>query len=62
MAARPRSPLPPPALPSRREILCRSALGIGGIAAALATILLLSSGLCVFVVLRFSQSKEAAFV
>jgi hypothetical protein len=24
--------------------------------------LLLSSGLCVFVVLRFSQSKEAAFV
>ena len=33
-----------------------------GIAAALATILLLSSGLCVFVVLRFSQSKEAAFV
>ena len=35
MAARPRSPLPPPSPPSRREILCRSALGIGGIAAAL---------------------------
>ena len=35
MAKRPRSPLPPPAPPSRRESLCRSALGIGGIAAAL---------------------------
>ena len=33
-----------------------------GIAAALAALLLASSGLCVFVVLRFSQSKEAAFV
>lgn len=33
-----------------------------GIAAALSTILLVSSGLCVFVVLRFSQSKEGAFV
>lgn len=33
-----------------------------GIAAALSTILLLSSGLCVFVVLRFSQSKEGAFI
>ena len=33
-----------------------------GIAAALSTILLLSSGLCVYVVMRFSQSKESAFV
>ncbi len=33
-----------------------------GIAAALAALLLASSGLCVFVVLRFSQSHEAAFV
>jgi iron(III) transport system permease protein len=33
-----------------------------GIAAALSTILLVSSGLCVFVVLRFSRSKESAFV
>ena len=33
-----------------------------GIAAAVAALLLASSGLCVFVVLRFSQSKEAAFV
>lgn len=33
-----------------------------GIAAALSTILLASSGLCVFVVFRFSQSKEGAFV
>jgi iron(III) transport system permease protein len=33
-----------------------------GIAAALSTILLVSSGLCVFVVLRFSRSKEGAFV
>ena len=33
-----------------------------GIAAALAALLLASSGLCVFVVLRFSQSKEAAVV
>ena len=33
-----------------------------GIAAALSTILLVSSGLCVYVVLRFSQSKESAFV
>jgi iron(III) transport system permease protein len=33
-----------------------------GIAAALSTILLLSSGLCVYGVLRFSQSKENAFV
>ena len=33
-----------------------------GIAAALATILLVSSGVCVFVVMRFSQSKESAFV
>lgn len=33
-----------------------------GIAAALSTILLASSGLCVFVVFRFSQAKEGAFV
>ena len=33
-----------------------------GIAAALSTILLVSSGLCVFIVLRFSESKEGAFV
>lgn len=33
-----------------------------GIAAALSTILLVSSGLCVFVVLRFSRSKEGAFI
>lgn len=33
-----------------------------GIAAALSTILLVSSGLCVFVVLRFSENKEGAFV
>ena len=33
-----------------------------GIAAALSTLLLASSGLCVYVVLRFSQQKEAAFV
>jgi len=33
-----------------------------GIAAALSTILLVSSGLCVYVVMRFSQSKESAFV
>ncbi|WP_332774750.1 ABC transporter permease [Polaromonas sp.] len=33
-----------------------------GVAAALSTILLVSSGLCVFVVFRFSQSKEGAFV
>jgi iron(III) transport system permease protein len=33
-----------------------------GIAAALSTILLVSSGLCVFVVFRFSQAKEGAFV
>jgi iron(III) transport system permease protein len=33
-----------------------------GIAAALSTILLVSSGLCVYGVLRFSQSKENAFV
>jgi iron(III) transport system permease protein len=33
-----------------------------GIAAALSTLLLASSGLCVYVVLRYSQSKEAAFV
>ncbi len=33
-----------------------------GIAAALSTLLLASSGVCVYVVLRFSQSKEAAFV
>ena len=33
-----------------------------GIAAALSTLLLASSGLCVYVVLRFSQSKENAFV
>jgi iron(III) transport system permease protein len=33
-----------------------------GVAAALSTILLVSSGLCVFVVLRFSQAKEGAFV
>ncbi len=33
-----------------------------GIAAALSTILLASSGLCVYVVLRFSQSKQSAFV
>jgi len=33
-----------------------------GIAAALSTLLLVSSGLCVFVVMRFSQSKESAFV
>lgn len=33
-----------------------------GIAAALSTILLVSSGLCVYGVLHFSQSKESAFV
>jgi iron(III) transport system permease protein len=33
-----------------------------GIAAALSTTLLVSSGLCVFVVFRFSQAKEGAFV
>ena len=33
-----------------------------GIAAALSTILLASSGVCVYGVLRFSQSKEGAFV
>ena len=33
-----------------------------GVAAALSTILLVSSGLCVFVVLRYSQGKEGAFV
>jgi iron(III) transport system permease protein len=33
-----------------------------GIAAALSTLLLVSSGLCVYGVLRFSQSKENAFV
>jgi iron(III) transport system permease protein len=33
-----------------------------GIAAALSTLLLVVSGACVYVVLRFSQSKEAAFV
>jgi len=33
-----------------------------GIAAALSTILLASTGLCVFVVFRFSQAKEGAFV
>lgn len=33
-----------------------------GIAAALSTILLVSSGVCVYVVMRFSQSKESAFV
>jgi iron(III) transport system permease protein len=33
-----------------------------GIAAALSTILLFSSGVCVYVVMRFSQSKESAFV
>lgn len=33
-----------------------------GIAAALSTILLVSSGICVFGVLHFSQSKENAFV
>ena len=33
-----------------------------GIAAALSTLLLLSSGLCVYGVLHFSQSKESAFV
>ena len=33
-----------------------------GIAAALSTILLASSGVCVYVVMRFSQSKESAFV
>ncbi len=33
-----------------------------GIAAALSTILLVSSGVCVYVVLRFSQSRESAFV
>lgn len=33
-----------------------------GIAAALSTLLLASSGLCVYVVLRFSQSKQEAFV
>lgn len=33
-----------------------------GIAAALSTVLLVSSGLCVFVVFRFSQAKEGAFV
>jgi iron(III) transport system permease protein len=33
-----------------------------GIAAALSTLLLVSSGLCVYGVLRFSQSKESAFV
>uniref|UniRef100_UPI0031019969 ABC transporter permease n=1 Tax=Neorhizobium sp. EC2-8 TaxID=3129230 RepID=UPI0031019969 len=33
-----------------------------GTAAALSTLLLLSTGLCVFIVFRFSESKEAAFV
>ena len=33
-----------------------------GVAAALSTILLVSSGLCMFVVLRYSQGKEGAFV
>ena len=33
-----------------------------GIAAALSTLLLVSSGLCVYGVLHFSQSKENAFV
>ena len=33
-----------------------------GIAAALSTILLASSGICVYFVMRFSQSKESAFV
>jgi iron(III) transport system permease protein len=33
-----------------------------GIAAALSTLLLVSSGLCVYGVLHFSQSKESAFV
>jgi iron(III) transport system permease protein len=33
-----------------------------GTAAALSTLLLLSTGVCVFIVFRFSESKEAAFV
>jgi iron(III) transport system permease protein len=33
-----------------------------GTAAALSTLLLLSTGICVFIVFRFSESKEAAFV
>jgi iron(III) transport system permease protein len=33
-----------------------------GLAAALSTILLVSSGICVFVVFRFSESREGAFV
>ena len=33
-----------------------------GIAAALSTILLVSSGLCVYGVLHFSKSKENAFI
>ena len=37
-------------------------LGEFGIAAALSTLLLVSSGLCVFGVLHFSKSKENAFV
>lgn len=33
-----------------------------GLAAALSTILLVSSGICVFIVFRFSESREGAFV
>jgi len=33
-----------------------------GIAAALSILLLVSSGLCVYAVLHFSQSKQDAFV
>lgn len=33
-----------------------------GLAAALLTILLVSSGICVFIVFRFSESREGAFV
>ena len=49
---------------SRLERLFKITLPLvmSGIAAARSTILLVSSGLCVFVVLRFSQSKEGAFV
>jgi iron(III) transport system permease protein len=55
------------ALHRRAPPPCRSVYsavldGEFGIAAALSTILLVSSGLCVYVVMRFSQSKESAFV
>jgi iron(III) transport system permease protein len=33
-----------------------------GIAAALSTILLLSTGICVYVVFRFSENRESSFI